>query len=65
ESRLFYSLLVAGFVLSTLTLKLYVGEFWGSVFWSLGVSTIADLCLITAIFVAASCQDDTDLTAAQ
>ncbi len=65
ESKLFYALLVAAFILSTFTLKLYVGEFWGNVFWSLGAPTFADLCLIAAIFVAASCQDDADLTAAQ
>ena len=65
ESNLFYALLIAAFVLSTFTLKLYVGEFWGSVFWSLGAPTLSDMCLIAAIFVAASCRDDHDLTPAQ
>ena len=61
-SRVFYALLAAAFVLSTFTLKLYVGSFLGSVFWSLGASTLADLCLIAAIFVAARCQNSRDLT---
>jgi alpha-1,2-mannosyltransferase len=64
RSTSFYVLLATAFVLSTFTLKLYVGEFWGNVFWSLGAPTIADLCLIAAIFVATTHQKAPDLTAA-
>jgi hypothetical protein len=63
ENKVFYALLIAAFVLSTFTLKLYVGDLWGNVFWSLGAPTLADLCLIAAIFVAASRQTEDDLTA--
>jgi alpha-1,2-mannosyltransferase len=62
ESKLFYSLLLAAFVLSTFTLKLYVGEFWGNIFWSLGAPTLADIFLIAAIFVAATSGKPQDLT---
>jgi hypothetical protein len=62
-SKLFYSFLVAAFALSTFTLKLYVGEFCGNIFWSLGAPTIADMCLIAAIFVAATHQNEAHLTA--
>jgi hypothetical protein len=62
ENKPFYGLIVAAFLLSTFTLKLYVGEFWGNIFWSLGAPTIADLCLIAAIFVAASRANEHDLT---
>lgn len=65
RGRLFYTLVAAAWVLSTFTLKLYVGEFWGNVFWSLSAPTIADLCVIAAIFLAASQQNDNDLTAAR
>jgi hypothetical protein len=53
RSRSFYVLILATWILSTLTLKLYVGSFWGNVFWSVGAPTLADICLIAAIFVAA------------
>ncbi len=65
EGKLFYLLLGAAFLLSTFALKLYVGDFWGNVLWSLGAPTIADLCLIGAIIVAAAGQKDLELTAEQ
>jgi hypothetical protein len=65
EGKPFYALLISSFVLSTFTLKLYVGEFWGALFWLLGAPTLANICLIAAIFVAAASVKDRDLTAAQ
>jgi hypothetical protein len=53
RSKLFYSLIITAWVLSTFTLKLYVGQFWGNVFWALGAPMLADLCLLAAIFIAA------------
>jgi|GEM_PF-4865247 len=65
ESKLFYALLIAASVLSTLTLKLYVGDFWGNLFWSLGAPTLAEIALIAAIFAAAMSAKHQDLTAAR
>ncbi|MFL6374140.1 MAG: glycosyltransferase family 87 protein [Pyrinomonadaceae bacterium] len=62
KRRWFYLLLAGAWVLSTFTLKLYVGDFWGNVFWALGAPMLADLCLIAAIFLAASGEDIPELT---
>jgi hypothetical protein len=62
KGRLFYSLLAAAFALSTLALRVYVGDFLGSVFWALGAPTWAAVCLAAAIFVAANRLKDAHLT---
>ncbi|HEV7700959.1 MAG TPA: glycosyltransferase family 87 protein [Pyrinomonadaceae bacterium] len=59
----FYAFLIAAFVLSTLTLKVYVGDFLGNAFWTLGAPTWAAVCLAAAIFVAANRLKGGDLTA--